>query len=186
MARGRGIGLDRAQVVATAAKLADAEGIEHLTLARVAAELGVRLPSLYNHVDGLPGLRHALSLYALQAMLEQLRDAAIGKSGENALMSLAQAYRQYVLAHPGMYSLTVAVSDDPEAQRLSNQILGIFLAVLQGFALDEPQQIHALRGLRSIVHGFATIEAAGGFGIPIDLDASFRFMVLQYVASLAS
>lgn len=186
MARGRGIGLDRAQVVATAAKLADAEGIEHLTLARVAAELGVRLPSLYNHVDGLPGLRQALSLYALQAMLDHLRDAAIGKSGENALMSLAQAYRRFVLTHPGIYSLTVTVIDDPEAHRLSNQILSIFLAVLEAFALDQQQQIHALRGLRSIVHGFATIEAAGGFGMPIDLDESFRFMVLQYVASLAN
>ena len=50
-------GVDRARVVEVAAKLADEVGLEALTLAQVAARLNVKLPSLYNHVDGLPGLR---------------------------------------------------------------------------------------------------------------------------------
>ncbi len=54
----RSVGIDRARVVEVAAELADANGLDQLTLAQVAARLGVRLPSLYNHVDGLPGLRH--------------------------------------------------------------------------------------------------------------------------------
>ena len=39
------------------------------------------------------------------------------------------------------------------------------------------EAIHALRALRSVVHGFATLEAAGGFGIPLNLDESFRRLV---------
>ena len=50
MARKVGIRVD--DVVEAAATVADAEGLEAVTLARVAAVLGVRSPSLYAHVDG--------------------------------------------------------------------------------------------------------------------------------------
>ena len=44
-------GLSTAAVVAAAAEIADSEGLDRLTLARIAATAGVRTPSLYNHVS---------------------------------------------------------------------------------------------------------------------------------------
>lgn len=44
--------------------------------------------------------------------------------------------------------------------------------------------IHAVRGLRSIVHGFATLEAGGGFGMPLDRDESFLRLLRAYLAGL--
>src|SRR6266567_4569941 len=99
------VGLDQSTVVEAAAKLVDEEGIEQLTLGRLAERLGVRTPSLYNHIAGLPGLNH-----------------------EDA--------------------------------------------------------IHAIRGLRSIVHGFISLEVAGGFGMPVDLDASFHWLIDAFVTGL--
>ena len=37
--------------------------------------------------------------------------------------------------------------------------------------------IHAVRALRSAVHGFAALEAAGGFGLAVDRDESFDRLV---------
>jgi len=74
----RSVGIDRERVVAVAAELADEVGLDQLTLAQVAARLGVRLPSLYNHVEGLPGLRRELALRGLRQLLERLGGAAIG------------------------------------------------------------------------------------------------------------
>jgi hypothetical protein len=45
--------------------------------------------------------------------------------------------------------------------------------VLASYGLRGEEALHATRGFRSVVHGFATLEAAGGFGIPPDLDESF-------------
>ena len=45
------VGLDTRQIIETAAKIANAEGIDNLSLKRMAAELGVRAPSLYNHIQ---------------------------------------------------------------------------------------------------------------------------------------
>src|SRR6266581_7737324 len=74
------VGLDRATVVEAAARLVDEEGIEQLTLGRLAERLGVRTPSLYNHVAGLPGLKHDLALYCLHDVYDRVTRAAIGKS----------------------------------------------------------------------------------------------------------
>jgi AcrR family transcriptional regulator len=62
VARTRGVEL--AQVIEAAARVADAEGLHALTMAEVAAALGLRPPSLYSHVDGLKGLRRAMALEA--------------------------------------------------------------------------------------------------------------------------
>jgi|HigsolmetaAR202D_1030399.scaffolds.fasta_scaffold09371_2 AcrR family transcriptional regulator len=181
----RSVGIDRAQVVAVAAQLADANGLEQLTLAQVAAQLGVRLPSLYNHVDGLAGLHYELALYGLRELLEQIRQAAIGKSGEEAVIALAQAYRAFVLAHPGVYPTTIRASNDEQIARLGDAIIQVIIAVLAPFELGQEDMIHAIRGLRSIVHGFATLELAGGFGIPLDRDESFVRLLKAYIQGLA-
>ena len=57
--------------------------------------------------------------------------------------------------------------------------------MLHGYQLDPDQEIHALRMLRSILHGFATLEAAGSFQIDaprrrqLHLDVDFIDQGLQ-------
>jgi AcrR family transcriptional regulator len=147
----RSAGITRERLVAVAAGLADANGFEQLALADVAVALGVKLPSLYNHVDGLAGLR-----------------------------------RELVLERPGLYGAIVRAPapDDAELQRSSAELVEVVLAVLAPYGLAEVEAIHAVRGLRAIAHGFATIEAAGGFGLALDKDESFRRLVAAYTAGL--
>lgn len=182
----RSAGIDRAKVITVAAELADAHGLEQLTLAQIAAHLGIKLPSLYNHVDGLPGLRRELALLGVRELGERMAQAAIGKAGDEAVHALAQAYRAYATAHPGRYAAGVraAPADDPELAELGARVVSVVVTVLQPYDLHDADAIHAVRGLRSIVHGFATLESAGGFGIPLDVDESFRRLVAAYVAGL--
>lgn len=73
------VGLNRASVVGAAAALADEAGLEGVTLGRLAGRLGVRTPSLYNHVDGLEGLRRELALLGTRELGERLgRSARVG------------------------------------------------------------------------------------------------------------
>jgi AcrR family transcriptional regulator len=181
------MGLDAARVVDTAAGIADAEGLPAVTLARVAGDLGVRAPSLYNHVDGLPGLLRAVALLAVRELTAVLRDAAVGRSGEDALAATARAYRDYARAHPGRYAATVAAPapDDAEHRAAAAETVEVVLAVLRGWDLDGDDGVHAARTFRSAIHGFVVLEAAGGFGIPLDLDESFDRLVATLAAGLA-
>ncbi len=183
----RRAGLDQASVVEAAARLVDEEGIEQLSLGRLAERLGVRVPSLYNHVAGLPGLKHDLALYCLRELLDRIRRATIGKSRAEAIIALADAYRAYGRETPGRYALTLQAPPpgDKEVQVVAQQVVEVVLAVLAPYKLGEEEAIHAIRGLRSIVQGFISLEVAGGFGMPVDLDASFHWLINLFITGLS-
>ena len=180
-------GLDQLTVVEAAAKLVDEEGIEQLTLGHLAERLGVRIPSLYNHIAGLPGLKHHLALYCLHNLLNRVLLATVGKSRAEAISALFNAYRAYAREAPGRYTLTLQAPAplDQEVQAVAQQIVDVIRAVLVPYGLSEEDAIHAIRGLRSIVHGFISLEMAGGFGMPVDPDASFQWLITMFIASLS-
>ena len=172
-------GLDTAAVVGAAAALVNAEGLEALSITRLAARLGVQPPSIYNHVGGLDELRRELAVIGVRQMGERMADAAVGRSGEEALVAVAQALRDYIKEAPGVYSAGLRSSSaqervDPKLQAAEERVLRVVMAIIASFGLDGADALHAARGLRSLVHGFATLEISGGFGLPLDLDESFR------------
>jgi AcrR family transcriptional regulator len=178
-------GLDHDVVVAAAADIADADGLDAVTLARVAAALRVKPPSLYNHVAGRDGLLRGIALLGLDELAAALREAAIGRSGADGLQATAQAYRAYVLAHAGRYAagaITAPAAGDAEHQAAGATVLDVMRSVLRSWSLDDEQTLHALRAIRAAVHGFASLEAAGGFGIKLDLDTSFQHLVAALAA----
>jgi AcrR family transcriptional regulator len=180
-------GLDRERVVEVAAALADADGLETVTLARVAAELGVRSPSLYNHVDGLEGVRRGIALLALGELGATLREAATGRAGDDALVAIAEAYRAYARAHPGRYPLTQYLPrpQDPEIDLAASAVVQVVVDGLRAFDLADEDAIHAARAFRAAIHGFVSLETGGGFGMPVDVDESFRRLVTTLAAGLA-
>ena len=181
--------LDTATVVQAAAELIEAEGLEALSLGRLARQLDVQTPSLYNHIDGLPGLYRELALMSTRDLGERMGNAAIGKSGTDAVVALAEAYRAYVKDHTGLYMTGIRSSGqqtpiDVELQTAQERVVQIALAVVGSFGLRGEDALHAVRGLRSIVHGFATLEVAGGFGLPLDCDESFQQLVKMFITGL--
>jgi AcrR family transcriptional regulator len=169
-------------VVEAAARLADEEGFEALSLAGVAKAFGVAVPSLYKHVENLETLRAEVALLAVRELADRMRRAAVGRARGEALQALARAYRAYVLEHPGRYAATVRAvrADDPLGpQRLAalNEALEVVFAVLGGYGIEGDDRVDAARALRSAMHGFSLLEAAGGFGIPRDLERSFDAMI---------
>lgn len=182
------IGLDQASVVEAAARLVDEEGIEQLTLGRLADRLEVRTPSLYNHIDGLPGLKRDLAHFCLRELLDHILRTTIGKSRDDAIIALTDAYRAYARKTPGRYALTLQAPapGDQELQSLAQQVVDVLRAILAPYNLGEEETIHAIRGLRSLVQGFNSLEMAGGFGMPVDLDTSFHWLVTLFIAGLSN
>jgi len=181
--------LTKTTVVQAAADLINAEGPEALSLGRLAKELGIRTPSLYNHVDGLPGLMRELSILNARNLAERISEASIGQSGSEAVRAIMQAMRTYIKECPGLYLSTLRASGiqpeaNPELEQEEERSVKVGVAVISSFGLEGEEAIHALRGLRSLVHGFATLEISGGFGMPLELDESFSRLVDLFIAGL--
>jgi AcrR family transcriptional regulator len=174
-------GLDGATVVEAAARIADDEGLEAVSVARVAGDLGVRAPSLYNHVAGLDGLRRGIAVRALGELGDALRSVTVGRAGTDALTALARAYRAYAHAHPGSYAATqwVPGAGDEEHAHAAGAVVGVVLGVLRAWGVEGEEAIHATRAIRSALHGFVTIEQGGGFGLDVDVEDSFDWLVAR-------
>ncbi|MGK5679808.1 TetR/AcrR family transcriptional regulator [Actinoplanes sp. URMC 104] len=173
-------GLDPAAVVGAAAGLADEVGLANVTMGALAERLGVRAPSLYKHIESQADLTRRIAVLAATEMGDALRDALQGLAGRDALAAAARTMRAYVVEHPGRYAATVRLNiqgpDDPLAVA-GARVLNSLAAVLAGYDVDPADTVHALRLLRSLFHGFATIEAAGGFEMDTDVDESFAWLV---------
>lgn len=170
--------------------LVDSGGPAALTLAAVAARLGVRVPSLYNHIESLHSLQRDVALYGSRDLAKTLTQAVMGRSRDDAVFSLAAAYRAFVATHWGVYELIVrtvwaAHEPDPALDAVSNELLGIALAVVAGYGLKGEEALHAVRSLRSVMHGFASLEALGNFDLPLSVDESFDRLLRSFILTLA-
>lgn len=174
------------KVVQTAVALADANGFEAVTLASVAEALGIRIPSLYNHVAGLPGLRYEMRLWGLRLLAEHIRRAAVGKSGDEGVGSVASAYRAFAHAHPGIYAVTLRAPDPDEHDLIAvgQEIIDVLFAILRPYGFDDEDMLHAIRAFRSVLHGFVDLETSGAFKMALDLDESFRRLVEGFIGGL--
>lgn len=173
-------GLDPAAVVAAGAALADEVGLTNLTMGMLAERVGVRTPSLYKHVSSQEDLTRRIAALALGEAADAVGGAVRGYTGRDALAAAAQAFRAFVLEHTGRYAATIGVEpsgpDDPLATE-GERLLGAFTAVLRGYEIAEPDVDHALRLLRSLCHGFATLQAGNGFQWSADVDESFEWLI---------
>jgi AcrR family transcriptional regulator len=172
--------LTTASVTEAGAALVDEIGFASLSMGLLAERLGVKTPSLYKHVTSQADLAHRIAVLAMTEVADAIRDAIQGRAGGDALAAGAQAMRMYVREHPGRYAAGNAARpsgpDDPLIPAV-DRVLASWAAMLRGYRIDPGQEIHALRMLRSILHGFATLEVAGGFQINADVDDSFTWII---------
>lgn len=183
------VGLTPAAVVDAALALLDEAGPDAVTLAAVADRVGVRSPSLYRHVDGLDGLREQMAVRVAQDLAAAVTQAQAAHDGDHVARVRAglHAYRDWVRASPARHALLpVAPAEPGELRDASERLVGIAVGWVEPWGRTGDDAIHAVRGLRSLVHGFCVIEAAGGFAMDVDVDESFERLVDLALAGLAA
>jgi len=186
-------GLTPALVTEAGADLVDEIGFDALSMSLLADRLDVKTPSLYKHVAGQSDLAHRIGVLAMVEFGDAL-DRAIQGSGNKSLTAGAHAMRRYVLEHPGRYaagnSARPTGPEDP-LRPATDRVMAAWAAMMRSYHLEAAQEIHAMRMLRSVLHGFATLEAAGGFRVDAPVDASFAWTIsfldhgLRAIASAA-
>ena len=175
----------RDDVIDEAVALADTGGIEAVSLAAIASRLGCRAPSLYTHVDSLDDVLEAAATRATTEFADTLRDAVMGRSGEDGVRAFAAAWRQWVRAHPGRYALSLRrpMPDARTARRAAGEgATAAASAVLRSLGVPDDRRADAGRSLRAMLHGFAQLEAEGSIGP--DPDRTFGVVVDTAVAGL--
>ncbi|MFE6504326.1 TetR/AcrR family transcriptional regulator [Kitasatospora sp. NPDC057738] len=181
MARPRTPLLSRERIVAAALRLIDDEGLDALSTRRLATELSVSGPSLYNHFATKDDLLDAvvdsvigevdLSMFGTAAGAAGDAGAAgalgaagvAGRTGSawpQALRDWARSYRAALAAHPNIVPvLAQGPGRRPNALRLADAVFGHL--VESGWPRGQATRIGAL--MRYFVTGSALASFAAGF-----------------------
>ncbi|WP_010097349.1 TetR/AcrR family transcriptional regulator [Ornithinibacillus scapharcae] len=180
------VGLKLNQIIQTAADIADRQGAEAVTMAAIARELSVRPPSLFNHVKGFAQVKRELTLYGVKKLHESMQVASNGMIGDEAIFALANSYLQFTREHPGLYEFTIALPQprDEEIDQEGNKVINLLIEALRSYQLSEENALHAVRGFRSILHGFSSLEQKGGFGMPLKKDDSLNLVIKSFLIGL--
>ena len=178
-------GLDLEAVIRAAERLVDRDGASNLTMTALAAQLEVRPPSLYSHVDNLEALRGWVQVRAMADLGNDLQRAAMGRTRRDGVRALADAQRSFATRHPGRYELALSAPVDREALREASLAAGDALqAVMRSFGLTSPPYELFLVCLATL-HGVLMLHRAGLFRDALDLDAAYA-EATESVAQLIS
>lgn len=178
--------LSREGIVNAALTFLDREGWDALTINALAAHLGTKGPSLYNHVDSLEDLRRSVRKRVIGDIIAMLGTAGRGRSREDAVLTMAAAYRSYAHHHPGRYSAFTRMplgGDDPEYTEATRAAAAPVIAVLASYGLDGESAFYAALEFWSAMHGFVLLEMTGVMN-GVDTDAVFTDMVVRLASGM--
>ena len=171
-------GLNKTTIIEMAADIADERGLSKVTLKVLAAELGVKSPSLYKHFKGgLDELNKELMLYGWLFLENKITKAAIGKAKDDAIMAICYAYRNFVAEHKGLFEAMqwYNMYQSEEHLQATQGMVSVFFQVLDSYELNKEQKVHIVRMFRGFLQGFSSIESHGGYGNPLSINDSFDF-----------
>lgn len=149
--------LTRDRIVAAALALIDRDGLSAVTMRRIADELGVQAPSLYNHMRSKEALLDAVAA----AVMEQVDASAFERlDWRAALEAWAWSYYEALVAHPNLVPhLAVAFGRTDAALARADQIYAGLLRA--GWTPSRATRIAA--AVRYAVYGAALGSFAAGF-----------------------
>jgi len=184
---GRSTKLSRDVIINAALTFLDREGWDALTINALAAQLGTKGPSLYNHVTSLDDLRRSVRKRVVGDIINMLGTVGQGRTRDDAVLVMAGAYRSYAHHHPGRYSaftrMPLAGGDDPEFTTVARAAADPILAVLASYGMDGEDAFYAALEFWAALHGFVLLEMTGVMA-GIDVDAVFSDMVLRLAAGM--
>ena len=181
------MGLNKQSVVDAAITLIEEKGYEHFSMRELADRLQVKTAALYNHVESMDALHLEVGYYAIARLRQAQLSAVEGSVRDEAVHALAYAYYNFAKEHPELYKviLSLPMTKNDALLLAAGDIVEPIMGVLSQYGLDQEQQMHLQRVLRSILHGFISQEAAGCFKhFPVNISDSFRFAIRCFLDGL--
>ncbi|MEP7292626.1 MAG: TetR/AcrR family transcriptional regulator [Chloroflexota bacterium] len=175
--------ITRELVIDKACALIEAEGLDQVSLSRLAAALNVKAPSLYRYFDGKGELLRAVNAATGHLLIASISEAvAVAQSAREQVIAMAFAYRAFAHRFPVTFGLLFSdLTADlrPDAAQSEQWVLPL-QAVMAELA-GESESLAALRGAMALAHGYVTLELNGQFRRGGDLDTTFARIVEAYI-----
>ncbi len=158
-------GITKEIIINSAMALIEERGLSNFTLRELSGRLGIRVSSLYNHIKSQNELLMEVGLRAVDMLTELESTAISGVSEDSALFALADVYLSFACAHSELYRIIMGVHtmNIPLLESAVSKIADPIFTVIKSYGIDGDMSFHFQRMLRSLMHGFFSIQYDGGF-----------------------
>ncbi len=181
-------GLNRDALLDAAIKIGDRGGFTAITVGTLAAALKIKPPSLYKHVAGIDDIVDGIGIRGANMLVADLSPLRDGKNPQRAFLRACEAYRAFATKNPTCYAaLQPAMARrSPGFQLAAGELLKVIFILVSDLGVPQKELVHVVRAVRSMLHGFVTLQLAGGFGMPEDIETSFRKMLEGFLIAHAA
>jgi len=167
------IPVTRERSLAAAVALADAHGIEALTMRRLALELGVEAMSLYHHVANKTDILDGM----VEVVFAEIQLPVEGAEWRPAMRARAVSARAALMRHPWAIAIMNSrTAPGPATLRHHDAVIGCCRRA--GYSVAESGHIFSL--IDSYIYGFVLQEVALPFDETSNLDAIVEGMMMPF------
>jgi AcrR family transcriptional regulator len=156
--------LSSEEILKTAVHLVEHGDADGLSLRAVAAELGVKAPSLYRYFQDKEALEVAVAEEILIVMLGEFRTASATADPATRFRRMTDAYLRFARKRFPLYAF-VMQNRHPERYRsgAGKAVWNLLLDAASGVS-GQPDDTAAAVATWAFLHGYATLEHSGAFG----------------------
>ncbi|HJM27668.1 MAG: WHG domain-containing protein [Acidimicrobiales bacterium] len=149
-----------------------------VSMSAIASKIGIRVQSMYAHIDGSSALQRELALFSLDVLAARLTEAAIGISGTQAVRAIIQEQLKFAIEQPGMFAASIfPPGSDSEIQKAIQKVNHPMHKVLEQEQIREPQLTHWSRLVLSTIYGFAMLHRDDQLTLPIPPQNSMTYLL---------
>lgn len=173
------------EIVGAARALLDSDGLEAVTMAGVAARVGVQPPSLYKRIRDRSELIHQLANSIGVEFANTLESAATTGDPVTDLAAIADTFRAWVRRNSAAYALLT--SPVPDEWRVDDELNARMSASFYSASEDlvgPDRALDAARTFAAFAHGFVSLENAGAMRLGGDPDAAYRFGINSVIKAI--
>jgi AcrR family transcriptional regulator len=154
------------EIVDAARELLEEEGLDGLSMRRLADRLGIRAPSIYKHLPDKQALENAIVSAGFEEQAELFEAAVDG--ARDPLAAIAAAYRFFAGAHPHLYRL---MTERPLDR--NNLVPGVEGRAARPVYEAVGGDVDLARAAWAFAHGMTILELNNRFPRGADLDAAW-------------
>ncbi len=174
------------EIVRQGRAILETDGIDGLTMQRIAGAVGVRAPSLYKRVRNRNDLLRLVANDAARELTGRLDTAATTGEARSDLIELARAFRAFARDYPAAYGLLFAplpedARADPEWSARGSEAVLRATSELAGAG----DALEAARTVTAWANGFIAMELAGAFRLGGDVDRAFEYGIDRVTRAIA-
>ncbi len=179
-------GLSKEKIIEKAAELANERGLSYLSVTTLADYLGIKKPSLYNHMKTIDDMHRSLMIYGWRMVSEEVVKGIDSLDEKTNLTEYGRKFYKFAIDNPGVFEAMLwynKYSDDTLISATEG-LYTFFFKQTDGLGIDREIANHLLRTYRAFLEGFIMLQIHNSFGNPISMNESFEISMNVLISGI--